>query len=146
MDKEEIENEQIKAQRIFAQNEAIMKEKAELVDVLDNSMDIFLEKIKLKKEAGCKLQNCKIVDNNIKLRIENIKLKKYIEQLENKEQEYCKKIEELENVLDKRFIYIIGARTVYAMLMCLDKEIIIRDNLELRNKLNQVIKYLKNVD
>ena len=54
-----------------------------------------------------------------------------------KEQEV---IESLEKTLDKRFIYVTGARTVYSRLMQLDKESIVQDDLKRRNELNQCIK------
>lgn len=51
-----------------------------------------------------------------------------------------KRINELEKTLDERFIHITGARTVYARLMSLEKEIIVRDDLKLRNEIEQNIK------
>lgn len=51
-----------------------------------------------------------------------------------------KRINELEKILDERFIYVTGARTIYARLMSLDKEIIVRDDLKLRNEIEQNIK------
>ena len=51
-----------------------------------------------------------------------------------------KKIESLEKTLDKRFIYVTRARTVYGRLMQLDKESIVQDDLKRRNELNQCIK------
>lgn len=68
-----------------------------------------------------------------KVRVENIKLKKQVEQLENK-------AKELENVLDERFIHITGARTVYGRLMQLSKEIIVKDDLKLRNEIKMLLK------
>lgn len=51
-----------------------------------------------------------------------------------------REIESLEKTLDKRFIYVTGARTIYARLMQLDKETIVQDDLKRRNELNQCIK------
>lgn len=50
------------------------------------------------------------------------------------------RINELEKALDERFIHVIGARTVFARLMSLDKEIIVRDDLKLRNEIEHNIK------
>lgn len=51
-----------------------------------------------------------------------------------------KENEQLKQMLDERFIYVTGARTVYARLMQLDKEIIVKDNLKRRNEIKQLLK------
>ncbi len=63
-----------------------------------------------------------------------------IETVLNMLKEKDEKIESLEKTLDKRFIYVTGARTVYGRLMQLDKESIVQDDLKRRNELNQCIK------
>ena len=63
-----------------------------------------------------------------------------IETVLNMLKEKDKKIESLEKTLDKRFIYVTGARKVYGRLMQLDKESIVQDDLKRRNELNQCIK------
>lgn len=61
------------------------------------------------------------------------KQQRYIEQLENK-------VKELEKVLDERFVYVTGARTVYGRLMQLSKEIIVKDDLKNRNEIKRLLK------
>ena len=90
------------------------KEKIEILNKCDNC--------KLRECIGCEITYSDIQN-----------IKEYIDQLETK-------VKELENVLNERFIYVTGARTVYGRLMELDKEIIVRDDLKLRNELNQIIK------
>ena len=61
--------------------------------------------------------------------------KEAIEMKENSEE-----IEKLKKVLEERYLYVPGMRTVYARLMCLEKEDIVRDDLSLRNEIHQHIK------
>ena len=42
-------------------------------------LDNMGNRLKLAKENGCKVLDCKTIDNNIKLRLENIKLRKELE-------------------------------------------------------------------
>ena len=42
-------------------------------------LDNMGNRLKLAKENGCKVLDCKTIDNNIKLRLENIKLRKDLE-------------------------------------------------------------------
>ena len=95
-----------------------------------------------------KLTNGEKIDLNILIRkfkregTENfvVTKKEYIETVLSMLKEKDKKIESLEKTLDKRFIYVTGARTVYGRLMQLDKESIVQDDLKRRNELNQCIK------
>ena len=48
-------------------------------------------------------------------------------------------IERLEKVLDEKYIFVTEARTVYARLMSLDKEDIVKNDLALRNEIYQLI-------
>ena len=48
-------------------------------------------------------------------------------------------IERLEKVLDEKYIFVTEARTVYARLMSLDKEDIVKNDLALRNEIYQHI-------
>ena len=50
-----------------------------------------------------------------------------------------KEIESLEKTLDEKYIFVTGARTLYAGLMSLDKENIVKDDLKLRNEIYQHI-------
>lgn len=52
MDRYKKENEQLKARRLFTRSKTTDKEKAKIVDILDNSIDVFLSnsKDKLKVE------------------------------------------------------------------------------------------------
>lgn len=68
------------------------------------------------------------------------KISKAIETVLSMLKEKDREIESLEKTLDKRFIYVTGARTIYARLMQLDKETIVQDDLKRRNELNQCIK------
>lgn len=87
-------------------------------------------------------ENADICDDNdfdeeaTYLREESYMLETALNMLKEKD----KKIESLEKTLDKRFIYVTGARTVYGRLMQLDKESIVQDDLKRRNELNQCIK------
>ena len=71
----EEKNKELKASHIITHNKVSDEEKAKLFDVIDNSIDTFLDKIETKKEQGCKLLECKLVDKNIKLNKEIIDLK-----------------------------------------------------------------------
>lgn len=66
-------------------------------------------------------------------------LVKDLETVLNMLKEKDEKIESLEKTLDKRFIYVTEARTVYARLMSLDKEDIVKNDLALRNEIYQHI-------
>lgn len=68
------------------------------------------------------------------------KISEAIETVLSMLKEKDREIESLEKTLDKRFIYVTGARTIYARLMQLDKETIVQDDLKRRNELNQCIK------
>lgn len=57
------------------------------------------EQIKISKENGCKLLECKTIDDNIALRRENIKLKKEISKYQAKSEEDEAVIEEATRLL-----------------------------------------------
>lgn len=70
-------------------------------------------------------------------------LKENSAEIEKKNTELAEKnaeIEKLKKVLDEKYIFVQGARTVYGRLMSLDKEDIVKDDLALRNELKQCIK------
>lgn len=58
------------------------------------------EHIKISKENGCKLLECKTIDDNIALRRENIKLKKEISKYQAKSKEAEAVIEEMAKQID----------------------------------------------
>lgn len=92
-----------------------------------------------KEEEAIKI----LSDSNILFNIQRdtaLSIRVAIETVLNMLKEKDKKIESLEKTLDKRFIYVTGARTVYGRLMQLDKESIVQDDLKRRNELNQCIK------
>ena len=63
-------------------------------------------------------------------------------EIEKKNTELAEKnaeIERLEKVLDEKYIFVTEARTVYARLMSLDKEDIVKNDLALRNEIYQHI-------
>ncbi len=63
-------------------------------------------------------------------------LKENSAEIEQKNTELAEKnaeIEKLKKVLDEKYIFVQGARTVYGRLMSLDKEDIVKDDLALRN-------------
>lgn len=114
-----------------------------------------IKRIKYLQQDECNCEECtkdkeayEIVLNLIKNKSNLIEYWKngFVRELEkNRENiieiiEQDKRINELEKTLDERFIHITGARTVYARLMSLDKEIIVRDDLKLRNEIEQNIK------
>lgn len=68
------------------------------------------------------------------------KISESIETVLSMLKEKDKEIERLEKVLEERYRYIVGARTVHGRLMKLDKEDIVRDDLSLRNEIHQHIK------
>ena len=63
----------------------------------------------------------------------------FIKELQNMLKEKDKEIESLEKTLDEKYIFVTGARTLYAGLMSLDKENIVKDDLKLRNEIYQHI-------
>ena len=109
------------------------------------------------QEAIEKLTNGEKIDFNTLIRkfkkegIENfvVTKKEYIEtvlsmlkensaEIEQKNTELAEKnveIEKLKKVLDEKYIFVQGARTVYGRLMSLDKEDIVKDDLALRNEI-----------
>lgn len=69
-------------------------------------------------------------------------LKENSAEIEQKNTELAEKnaeIERLEKVLDEKYIFVTEARTVYARLMSLDKEDIVKNDLALRNEIYQHI-------
>ena len=63
-------------------------------------------------------------------------------EIEKKNTELAEKnaeIEKLKKVLDEKYIFVAGARTVYDRLMGLDKEDIVKNDLALRNEIYQHI-------
>lgn len=94
------------------------------------------------KEAVEQLEQLK-KDNEI-LGLSNVN--KPIETTLNLIQKQQAEIEKLKKVLDDRFIYVTGARTVYDRLMSLDKEIIVKDDLKLRNEIQRHINELGKKD
>ena len=69
-------------------------------------------------------------------------LKENSAEIEQKNTELAEKnaeIEKLKKVLDEKYIFVQGARTVYGRLMSLDKEDIVKDDLALRNEIYQHI-------
>ena len=67
------------------------------------------------------------------------KISKAIETVLNMLKEKDEEIESLEKTLDEKYIFVTGARTLYAGLMSLDKENIVKDDLKLRNEIYQYI-------
>ena len=63
----------------------------------------------------------------------------FINELQDMLKEKDKEIERLEKVLEERYLYVPGMRTVYARLMSLDKEDIVKNDLALRNEIYQHI-------
>lgn len=69
-------------------------------------------------------------------------LKENSAEIEKKNTELAEKnaeIERLEKVLDEKYIFVTETRTVYARLMSLDKEDIVKNDLALRNEIYQHI-------
>ena len=62
-----------------------------------------------------------------------------LETVLNMLKEKDKEIESLEKTLDEKYIFVTGVRTLYAGLMSLDKENIVKDDLKLRNEIYQHI-------
>ena len=89
-------------------------------------------------------QQVQITTYNLFENIETIlsMLKENSAEIEQKNTELAEKnaeIEKLKKVLDEKYIFVQGARTVYGRLMSLDKEDIVKDDLALRNEIYQHI-------
>ena len=69
----------------------------------------------------------------------NLEIPQAIETVLSMLKEKDKEIESLEKTLDEKYIFVTGARTLYAGLMSLDKENIVKDDLKLRNEIYQHI-------
>ena len=105
------------------------------------------ENISTEMKTAIEYQNRKITDILHKKEVEQ--LKKYIKYLEQNSAEIKQKntelaeknaeIEKLKKVLDEKYIFVAGARTVYDRLMGLDKEDIVKNDLALRNEIYQHI-------
>ena len=64
-------------------------------------LDNMGNRLKLAKENGCKVLDCKTIDNNIKLRLENIKLRKELEIYKK----IADEIKELRDTIQKEYEY-----------------------------------------
>lgn len=108
------------------------KEQEEAIGYVQKQIDYFEKQIKFIEAVDRTYYEAeyKLYKNRVK----------QFETVLNMLKEKDKKIESLEKTLDKRFIYVTGARTVYGRLMQLDKESIVQDDLKRRNELNQCIK------
>lgn len=113
-------------------------EELEATRIMNGSKKINVEEDIMSEEAFNELiENFEVVESLTKYGRKAIK--QNVKKLQGKIKEKDKEIEELKKVLDERFIYVAGARTVYARLMSLDKEDIVKDDLALRNEIYQHI-------
>ena len=111
---------------------SMTKEQEEAIDYVQKQIDYFKKQIKFIEAVDRTYYEAeyKLYKNRVK----------QFETVLNMLKEKDEKIESLEKTLDKRFIYVTEARTVYSRLMQLDKESIVQDDLKRRNELNQCIK------
>ena len=107
------------------------KEQEEAIDYVQKQIDYFKKQIKFIEAVDRTYYEAeyKLYKNRVK-QFETI-----LSMLKEKDKE----IERLEKVLEERYLYVPGMRTVYARLMCLEKEDIVKDDLSLRNEIQQHI-------
>ena len=103
------------------------------------------EQIKISRENGCKLLECKTIDNNIALRRENIKLKSeletYKEQILELKQENHTLKEKLENFIPRRRV-----RRIYKQVKKILEQDGIVDDLEEEEDEKVIEKYKKEIE
>lgn len=121
------------------------KEQEEAIDYVQKQIDYFKKQIKFIEavDRTYYAAEYELYKNRVK-QFETVlsMLKENSAEIEQKNTELAEKnteIERLEKVLDEKYIFVTEARTVYARLMSLDKEDIVKNDLALRNEIYQHI-------
>lgn len=114
--------------------EQLKKELYDYSMIIENCTKAYMEMTdgNISKPNTCFFEVKSIFEDKYAFAEDYNELETKVEQLENK-------VKELENVLDERFIHVAYARTVYGRLMQLPKEIIVKNDLKLRNEINMLL-------